>query len=406
MTTFFARKVNHDVVIPNKRVCGYQITNSWMPNGYSCGVKSGRDNGVVNQKLSRFSTLDEAEEKSHCAGNVNWLNYKRGRSFVEPKQGSRFEIKRPAFDAGDNYEDPADVPSIANINKRSGQGNRNIKRPAFLSPPIKARTAGSFDRLQAIEVGGLPGSAEIKATASTKKIIVEEPDVRDVTWLAEKARLTAQFTARGMNASEIENEFSVNPPLGRRQRTIQIERTITNNSLPINARIDELKQEIASGKAESRIQQATLMGQFALVLNDTNAVNALTNQQLTGLGQALARLNVPRTAKQIGIEPRFVDSVFYLANAGMINLFFIANVAHQPRVSLLKPVLNFAGASIHGVPPIALGTIAAALRRPGQQRRYIDLERGGLIDRQQLRAFANTMGGFGTTAFSIEPIHR
>ena len=104
MTTFYSTKVNKEVSIPNDKVCGYRFKNGATKTGWSSGVRSGKDNGVVNQKFSRFSTDTETNSKGPCAGNTNWINHKTGDGFTKPESAyTQFEIKRPSFISGQSY---------------------------------------------------------------------------------------------------------------------------------------------------------------------------------------------------------------------------------------------------------------------------------------------------------------
>ena len=58
---------------------------------------------------------------------------------------------------------------------------------------------------------------------------------------------------------------------------------------------------------------------------DTQAISQLTQLQFQGLAQTVARLNLPRNHKQIGLEPRYVDIAYYNANQGLVNLFLFSN---------------------------------------------------------------------------------
>jgi hypothetical protein len=156
-TTFYSTKRNANVMIPNNKVCGYRISNSIMKKGYSDGVRAGRDNGVVNQSLSRFSTERQREEAgSNCAGNVNWLNHRTGENFNPPESAkNQFKIDRKAFMAGSELKMNdlnTSNNSIDKINRRIGQGNREIVRPSFMAPTIHARLPIDFDKLQAMDI--------------------------------------------------------------------------------------------------------------------------------------------------------------------------------------------------------------------------------------------------------------
>ena len=98
---FYSSKRGDNVSIPRNKVCGYRIKNPIMKKGYSDGVNAPRDNGVVEQRLSRFST--EAERKCagyNCEGNTNWLNSGKVRFNRAISADQQFNVKRPTFLAG------------------------------------------------------------------------------------------------------------------------------------------------------------------------------------------------------------------------------------------------------------------------------------------------------------------
>ena len=148
---FYSTKRSSNVSIPSNKVCGYRIKNSIMKKGYSDGVNASRDNGVVEQRLSRFATEEERKcAGSNCEGNTNWLNSRKVRFNLAINADQQFNIKRPAFLAGttdNNYSDPQ-LPK----NERNGIGNRTIMRNNFLAPKIKNRYLNDFEKLQSLSL--------------------------------------------------------------------------------------------------------------------------------------------------------------------------------------------------------------------------------------------------------------
>ena len=242
-------------------------------------------------------------------------------------------------------------------------------------------------------------------------------DPTDTQWLEEKDRLTAvltaQLDAQGVPVADrpaiIAREIEVNKPLGREQRTKQSKENIATATLSTSKKLEEVKQEITEGRAENRVSQIKLLGQLALILTDTNDIEALTTPQLQDLGQSLARLGAPRTYKQLEIPHRFVDRDFYNANAGIINLLLFSRVKGEPNTAQYNydlMVKNFA-ANNTGLPAMTLRGAVSALGRAGSQMRYFDLERGGAISRTQLRQFAqNIPNGFASPLFSVLPVNQ
>ena len=407
---FYSTKRNGNVEIPASKVCGVRIPNSYMKNNYSDGVRTGLDNGVVNQRLSRFSTEAERKEAtSNCAGNVNWLNYKVGETFNPPENADRqFNIKRPAFDAGTLAMNRQEADSIDDINQRNGLGNKRIVRPSFMSPPVKPRITLEFDKLQLLNIQEAGENIKTTENKLGYTTAIQIPDITDFEWLREQTRLRAslrvQFTAAGFPANEIPamitRELQINKPLGREQRTVSSTTDDVANSDKMNTKnkLIKLVRDVREGRAESRLGQQAITGQLVNILQDTQAISNLTNIQLAGLGEALGRIGVPTNYKALGLIPRYVDNTFYNANAGIINLLLFSKVREEPNTRLYnydKMVKNFAAEPNNGLPlaganpgAMKLSTMIASLGRPGGRRLFLDLGRGGVISQAQLRATA------------------
>jgi hypothetical protein len=330
------------------------------------------------------------------------------RQFNGTRVGVPFELKRPAFKAGLSYIQHQEAQNIDNINRRGGLGNREIKRPAFLAPEIMPRQVVDFDKLQALDIEQAGQKVQLGESTLKQLFQVAVPDSTDSKWLAEKARLALLYQRQGMTPEQIERELQVNKPLGREQRTITEKRNIGASNLSMADKLKEIKEEVDAGNVQSRAQQAIITGQLALVLNDTNAIAGLTRAQLQGLGQALARIGVPTQHKRLGLIPRFVDIVFYNANAGMINLLLFSKVRETPNTAQYNYdllVKDFSSHPVGGLPAIKLTSLISSMGRFGDRRQYLDLELGGRINRNQLRAAAGAMGGFNAD-FDIQPANQ
>jgi hypothetical protein len=415
---FYSSKRHGSVNINADKVCGTRIPNPVMKKGYSDSINVGKNNGVVNQRLSRFST--EAERKtasSTCAGNVNWLNHKTGDGFNKMEDiSNQFSIKRPTFNSKNHYRFP-EAQSINDLNVRGGMGNRNIDRPSFTAPEIKARTVDNFSRLQ---IQDLQDAGEVFRDSNGKLVrytMVKIPDATDFIWLEEERRLRAkftnQFTSAGLPADQIgplvDKELSVQKPLGREQRTINKKSTDVSreDQLSTKNKLLEVSQMITDGRAENNQGRLAVTGQLLQIVTDVDALNNLTTYQLQGLAQSLMRLNIPVNYKQIGIVPRFVDKDFYndQLNTGLINLLLInrANSGQIAGVTISKPVRNLANPQRGS--SSTLSSMVTGLARQ-QDRLYLDLEEGGVINRSQLEGFIQSLGGGDITNnpdFNIKP---
>jgi hypothetical protein len=411
MTTFYSTKVHRKVAIPENKVCGYTMTSHANKRGRISGVRAGKDNGVVPQRLSRFATKHDADERFACAGNTNWRNDEI--EFHQSRGGRAFNIARPGFRAGASIVGIRAEKLKKNI--RNGLGNRDITRPNFTASKILPRQHTDFDKLQAMDIANQGEKVRLADETLEALLTVNIPDATDLKWLNEKARLTAQFVVAGMNPVQIARELAVNKPLGREQRTTKGKRNIGEASLSMGQKLDELQQEVKDGRAESRLAQAAMAGHIANILADTQRIDQLTQLQLRGLGAMLARLDLPRTPKQMGLEARFVDIEFYNGNAGIVNLYFFSALRHDPlfvedstpgHLNYLTPIKNFA-ASDNGLPSVRITTMVSAMGRAGRDRRYLDLRSRGILSRAQMRNTVRAMpDDFDNPDVSIEPEHR
>ena len=312
---------------------------------------------------------------------------------LKPKlSGSIYDIQRPSFKLGTVQIKNKDgkISDLTKLDRRNGLGNYEIIRRNFEKPAIRPRIAGDFDKLQAIDIETQGTIIQLSDKTIEKLFKVKIPDKTDTQWLAEKARLTALYTARRMTPQEIERELEVNKPLGREQRKLTSNQNIAESSLSTTEKLEEIKQEVVDGRAESRTQQALLIGQLALIFADTQSVVNFTRQQFIDLSQTLARLNISQNRKQIGLDKRYVDIAYYNANQGLVNLYIFSNIASDPNynrgIDYQTPVYNFATHPATGLPAIGFTSMIAALGRPGPSRRYLDLETRGIISQVQLRS--------------------
>ena len=345
-TTFYSTKRNANVSIANSKVCGYRISNDIMKKGYSDGVRAGRDNGVVNQGLSRFSTERQCEDAgSSCAGNVNWINYRRGENFNPPESAkNQFNIDRKGFKSGTIYEEKQTAQSISGINHRIGQGNREIVRPAFMSPAVHARLPVDFDKLQAMDIADFGQKVQLGQEQLEQLTMVAVPDPQDTQWLDEARRLVVSLRAQGMSKSQIRQELNVNKPLGREQRTNNVlsKNIARHQGLSFKSKLAEIKQEIDNGNAENRNQQATLVGQMSVMLQNQDAVARLTAAELRSINQNLIRLKVPKDYRAVFPGRRVIAAGrdgYFINNKGVIVMFLMSNIPVDRTPN--KPILSW-----------------------------------------------------------------
>jgi hypothetical protein len=335
-TTFYSTKRNANVNVPNNKVCGYRIANTIMKKGYSDGVRAGKDNGVINQGLSRFSTERQREDAgSSCAGNVNWLNHKTGDTFNRPESAKhKFTIGRKAFDAGAEYVERVPAQCIRGINHRRGQGNREMIRPSFMSPTSHGRLPVDFDKLQAMDIAEFGQKVQLGKEQLSQLTMVAIPDPQDTQWINERMRLMRIYRSNGMSDDQIRQELENNKPLGREQRTNNVpsKNIAREQGLSFNSKLTEIKQEIDNGRAENRTRQAELIGQMSAMLQNQDIVARLNSKDLRRINENLMRLKVPRNYQALFPGRRVIaggsgaEGQFFNSNKGMIIMFLMSNI--------------------------------------------------------------------------------
>lgn len=376
-TSFYSTKRNSNVNVNNNKVCGYRIKNPWMKQGFSYGVKAGRDNGVVDQKLSRFATGQECNEAGQrCAGNTNWLNYKKGMGFTKPESSkTHFSLgNRNNLNAGDVGHYSNNVPDLK-PNERKGRGNRLLERANFMASDIKPRMHFPFESLRTI-VYGEEGTITASSKGLNFNVSMKIPDPTDFAWLREKARIIgvparaavagtpgvpgkAAIRATGLylafqnlgSLSEIkaliERELSINPPLGRNQRTItKMTNDISNpNNKGNNTNvIAGLARLVRDGRAENNEGRIDVLKQLATVLTNVGDLNRLTRASTEQINFTIQRLKVP-TNYQLFFspqQPQIIDWEWLITgqNLGLFYTFILAGTSIDPILKPQTPMYN------------------------------------------------------------------
>ena len=334
MTTFYSSKVHKKVNIPDSKVCGYTMRNEYNKRNASSGLRAGLDNGVVNQRLSRYATKCDAEEKHPCDGNTNWLNHK-GPEFMKTRGGTAFNIARPSFKSGVivSQEQLGSVPPLG-PNARKGLGNRDITRNNYIAPQIRGREVLSFERLQAQDIseGGIKVQLGDKTIEKLFKIQVDDPT--DVKWVEEKMRRLA--------AGETPLQINANPPFGRPQRKVS---RMTNfgamGNLSIDDKMEQLQVAVYQGNADNRNEIAQIIANTAMLLGNVGQLQNMTQTGYNSLQQAIGRMNIPKNWRAMGFQHRYFTLQQYKLNAGLINLFLLSNLNEYPDRTFLEPIKSF-----------------------------------------------------------------
>ena len=267
------------------------------------------------------------------AGNVN---------FNPPESAeNQFNINRNAFKDGTIYN-RSEAQSISSINRRIGQGNREIIRPAFMSPTIHGRLPVDFDKLQAMDIANFGQKVQLGKEQLEQLTMVAVPDPQDTQWLDERNRLRVVLRTAGMSNAQIKQELDVNKPLGREQRTNNVpsKNIARQQGLSFKSKLAEIKQEIDNGNAQNRVQQAQLSGQMAVMLQNQDAVSRMTDRELGSINQSLIRLRVPKNYQAVFPGRRVIagNDQYFTDNKGVIAMFLMSNIpvdrsTHQPILS-------------------------------------------------------------------------
>jgi len=330
------------------------------------------------------------------------INNKRAPEWESTRQGAPYKPpQRPAFLRGtlapELYAEP--LPK----SKRFAP-LEEIERPGFRSSAILPRTIPDVNKIQLLELGQTGSKVDFSDAALRKLFDVEVPDVRDVKWIAAKDAMVARLKAQGLNPQQIKEELKANKPLGRQQRTITKRLNIASSALSTSNKLKELAEEVKEGRAESRAQQAIITGQLATSVADINNIIKLTQEEMKELADTIQRLNIPVKPEQLGFDAKIVDSSFYRANSGLINVYLIneASKVNHPDYNINKPVLDFARQN-DGRPAITLRKMDEQMAKQDiEQRRFLDLTNNTVLTFDQIETIANLQpGGFGSPVFNV-----
>ena len=132
------------------------------------------------------------------------------------------------------------------------------------------------------------------------------------------------------------------------------------------------------------------------------------------MSTTINRLNIPKTYKQLGIAPRFVDVEFYKKNQGLINLLVFSNINSDKNygvgannINYNTPIRDYTKIvnGVHtmtGLPGLTFTQALTRMNRTGDAQRYLDLQNRGIITADQLRAFQSALAdGLGANSPEI-----
>ena len=320
---------------------------------------------------------------------------------------TQFSIKRPAFKAGTVFEQKKKLDPLTK-SVRSGLGNRDITRINFLAAPIKPRSVPEIKEL---------GASEIVTDTDLGYITkIKVPDPTDFEWIREKKRLDQKYTDAfrdaGFPADEIPamvaRELEINKPLGRDQRKV-VRKTsdiVTDNRLNVNQKLAEIAEEVKQGRLEGTVDRTKIAANILLILGGAARVEFSKNGILQ-LKALLKSTGMPKDRKNLGIRPRFVDINYYNDKRGLVNLLIFNNlrdVRESKDYDYTHPVKDFSTSRESGLPAITLEEAKRQMRLRSRNRKFLDLDRVGLVSVEQIEEFAakDPLGGFKGRNFEID----
>lgn len=318
------------------------------------------------------------------------------------------KLKRPAFLYNTGVQITGDAPSIeAFADKRQGNGNDKMTRPAFYQSPVQPRNLVNFDKLTAIDL--TDENQMIRDRDGDKMAIfnVRFPDPQDSMWISEKNRIVDDLKSKNsrIKPSEIEAFLQLNKPLGRDQRTIIKKTNLFDSNMSLQRTIDIMYDELNSNQYVSNILQNTVKHNLERVMTKGKTLKKLQRKTLEELDFLVRKAKIPISHSELGLIPRFIDYNYYMANAGKINLLLFSNVAaSKPSKNYNYEYLvkNLTTTGSRGY------TLQEALYLMAEGNKndeyfYMDLHLCGIIDEEQLTASVNALTGkWDSEQLSIE----
>jgi hypothetical protein len=308
------------------------------------------------------------------------------------------KLKRPAFLYNTGVQIEGNAPSIeAFADKRQGNGNDKITRPAFYQAEVQPRNLLNFDKLTAIDL--TDENQMIRDRDGDKMAIfnVRFPDPLDSMWIQEKNRIVADLKSKNnrIKPSEIEAFLQLNKPLGRDQRTIIKKTNLFDSNMSLQRTIDIMYDELNSNQYVSNILQNTVKHNLERVMTKGKTLKKLQRKTLEELDYLIRKTKIPISHSELGLIPRFIDYNYYMANAGKINLLLFSNVASsKPNKNYNYEYLvkNLTTTGSRGY------TLQEALYLMAEGNKndeyfYMDLHLCGIIDEEQLTASINALTG-------------
>lgn len=292
-----------------------------------------------------------------------------------------------------------------------------LKRPAFYQPDPLRRVIFDDDIKRSINEQKEALTVNLSKSTLEKLFNVAIPDPTDKKWLDEKNRMVQNFKTSGMSDSDIELELKTNKPLGRDQRTTQKMENIATSSLNLSDKLKEIDEEVKSGRVVSDANRASLIGELAAIMTAITTAGTNLQPELARLSNLITALNVPTTYQALGIPFRIIDIDYYKTIRGLVNLLLFSKAKENPVVNLYQGENNVKRFDLEPkgglpmVPKVPLNRQGASkiqaseklMAQAGDQRRFLDLEMGGIINMDQLKQLLAS--GFDPLLVRVDPTY-
>jgi hypothetical protein len=329
---------------------------------------------MMKTNCSKFPSGAYVEKRGHreetlcntdISGNVKFNK-------VNPVRDKQFNLARPAFKNGAVIVGNMNVPMLTN--KRTGDGNRNIVRNNFISPPIKGREQLDFEQLQAQEKELQSNRNEIQLGDKTieKLFKVQVQDPTDIEWINE-------YNTR-IAAGESAEQLAQMPPLGRPQRQVSQMKNFGQQGLNAKDRIELLSAAVLQSNTANGAEMANLVASTAQLVSNIDVLNQFTQSQFNQLRVIIGRLNVPKNYRVYGFTHKYFTWEEYKVQQGFINLYILSNLGSDR--SLDEPLISVqADLSTR---PMTISSMVSALQRPNTSRKYLNVEQKIVITQPQI----------------------
>jgi hypothetical protein len=273
----------------------------------------------MKTNCSKFPSGAYVEKRGHREDALCNADTSGNVKFNKVNVDNQFNLARPAFKYGAVLVGNMNVPMLKN--KRTGDGDRNMIRNNFISPPIKGREQLDFEQLQAQEKELQSNRNEIQLGDKTieKLFKIQVPDTTDVLWVTE-------YNKR-KNNGETAAQLEQNPPLGRPQRQVSQMKNFAQQGQTLENKVEMVQAAVLQGNVESNKEMGQIAYQITALLSNVNNLQQMSEAQLRSIHQSIARLNIPKqwqaSFRDLG---RVINQETFNANKGPLVMFLLSNI--------------------------------------------------------------------------------